>query len=131
MAGAVVAVSLRLEASSHGALGAITGKAVFETHYAAAGLPAGLTATIGWFELLLAAMVAARPFAALLLFVAVWKLASESLFIAAGAPVWEVVERAGSYAAPLALAAMLLIERQAHGLRARTRRSNRATATSR
>ena len=41
-----------------------------------------------------------------LLFVCAWKLATESLFIVAGAPVWEIVERAGSYAAPLALAAL-------------------------
>jgi hypothetical protein len=93
--------------TGHGALGAFTGKAVFATHYAAAGLPAGLTAAIGWFELGLAAVVAVRPAVPLLLFVCAWKLATESLFIAAGAPVWELVERAGSYAAPLALAMVM------------------------
>ncbi|HEX7879730.1 MAG TPA: hypothetical protein VF720_09990 [Candidatus Eisenbacteria bacterium] len=30
-------------------------------------------------------------------------MGSESLFLTAGAPVWEFVERGGSYAAPLAL----------------------------
>ncbi|MGH7713009.1 MAG: hypothetical protein ACREOG_17085, partial [Gemmatimonadaceae bacterium] len=85
--------------AGHGASGAITGKVVFAAHYAAAGLPAGLTATIGWFELVLAALIAARPFVSVLLFTCVWKLATESLFIVAGAPVWEFVERAGSYAA--------------------------------
>jgi hypothetical protein len=93
--------------AGHGALGAITGKAMFATHYAAAGLPAGLTGVIGWFELGLAAIVAAWPTVPLLLFVFGWKLATESLFVVAGAPVWEFVERAGSYAAPLALAAIL------------------------
>ena len=97
--------------AGHGALGAISGKSLFATHYAAAGLPAGLTASIGWFELGLAGAIAVRPFAAVLLFVCAWKLATESLFIAAGAPVWELVERAGSFAAPLALA--LLMQRVA------------------
>ncbi len=104
----VLQITTVLLLAGHGALGAITGKAVFATHYAAAGLPPGLTATIGWLELGLAAIIAARPVVPLLLFVCAWKLATESLFIAAGAPVWEFVERAGSYAAPLALAMIVL-----------------------
>ncbi|MEW5915284.1 MAG: hypothetical protein AB1762_02710 [Gemmatimonadota bacterium] len=107
----VLQVTTVLLLAGHGALGAITVKPMFETHYAAAGLTAGLTVAIGWFELLLAAVIAARPFVPVLLFACVWKLATESLFIAAGAPVWEFVERAGSYAAPLALASVLLIQR--------------------
>jgi hypothetical protein len=103
----VLQITTVLLLAGHGALGAITGKAVFATHYAAAGLPAGLTGAIGWFELALAALIAARPAVPLLLFVCAWKLATESLFIAAGAAVWEFVERAGSYAAPLALAVVL------------------------
>lgn len=95
----------------HGALGAITGKAMFATHYAAAGLPAGLTAGIGWFEIGLAVMVTARPAVPLLIFVGAWKLATESLFVVAGAPIWEFVERSGSYAAPLALALAILASR--------------------
>src|SRR6185503_8103803 len=90
----------------HGALGALVGKGMFATHYAAIGLPAQATAMVGWFEIALAVGVAVRPIAGLLIFVAAWKLATESLFLAAGAPIWEVVERAGSYAAPLALAAL-------------------------
>jgi hypothetical protein len=107
----VLQITTVLLLAGHGALGAITGKAMFATQYAAAGLPADLTASIGWFELVLAAAIAARPFVPLLLFTCAWKLATESLFIAAGAPVWEVVERAGSYAAPLALAVVILIRR--------------------
>ncbi len=104
----VLQITTVLLLAGHGALGAITGKAVFATHYAAAGLTPGLAATIGWFELCLAAIIAARPVVPLLLFVCVWKLATESLFVFAGAPVWEYVERAGSYAAPLALAMIVL-----------------------
>lgn len=87
----------------HGALG-LTGKALLTTHYSTIGLPPDTTMIVGWFELALAAAVAFRPLAGLLVFVAAWKLATEFLFVAAGAPIWEFVERAGSYAAPLSLA---------------------------
>jgi hypothetical protein len=93
--------------AGHGALGALTGKAMLTAHYAAIGLPASTTALVGWFELAIAAAMAWRPGTALLLFVAAWKLATESLFVVAGDPIWEFVERAGSYAAPLALAVLL------------------------
>jgi hypothetical protein len=90
----------------HGALGA-TGNAMLTGHYAAIGLPVETTAMVGWFEIALAAVVAVRPMAGLLLFVVAWKLATESLFVISGAPIWEFVERAGSYAAPLARAALV------------------------
>lgn len=95
----------------HGALGVITRKAILTSHYAAIGLPADTTIIVGWFEIALAAVVAVRPMVGLLLFVAAWKLATESLFVVAGAPIWEFLERAGSYAAPLALAAMSPVSR--------------------
>jgi hypothetical protein len=88
----------------HGTLGAVTGKAMLAAHYSTIGLAPGTAALVGWFEMGLAIVVVARPVAGLLLFVAAWKLATESLFVVAGAPAWEFVERAGSYAAPLALA---------------------------
>jgi hypothetical protein len=93
--------------AAHGALGAITGKAMFATHYAAVGLPATTTALVGWFEIALAIAVLTRPYVGLLLFIAAWKVATESLFVVAGAPIWEFVERFGSYVAPIALAALL------------------------
>jgi hypothetical protein len=92
----------------HGALGAITGKTMLTNHYAAIGLSSDATAIVGWFEILLAGVITIRPGVSLLVGIAVWKLATESLFVVAGAPIWEFVERAGSYAAPLALAALLL-----------------------
>jgi hypothetical protein len=90
----------------HGALGAWTGKAMLTGHYVAIGFSPATTAVAGWIEIAIALGVALRPMAGLLVFVAAWKLATESLFIVSGAPVWELVERAGSVAAPLALAAM-------------------------
>jgi hypothetical protein len=89
----------------HGALG-ISNTGMLTTHYASIGLPTETTVLVGWFEIALAVAVAVRPVAGLLLFVAVWKLATEFLFVTAGAPIWEFVERAGSYGAPLALAVL-------------------------
>lgn len=62
---------------------------------------------LGWLELVLAGGVALRASWPLLVFVAVWKILTEALFVTAGAPVWEWVERGGSYAAPIALAMLL------------------------
>jgi hypothetical protein len=93
----------------HGALGALTGKPLLVTHYAALGLPADAMTVIGWFEIALALVVAVRPAVGLLLFIAAWKIATESLYLAAGSPVWELVERAGSFTAPLALAALMRV----------------------
>ena len=90
----------------HAMLG-ISGKPMLIEHYAVLGLPPATTAVIGVFELALAAVVAMRPAMTLLFFVAGWKLATESLFISAGSPVWELVERAGSVAAPFALAVLI------------------------
>jgi hypothetical protein len=87
----------------HGALG-VMGKPMLVSHYAALGLPLESTVVIGWFEIALALGVAVRPMVGVLLFVTAWKLATQSLFIVAGAPIWEFVARAGSCAAPLALA---------------------------
>jgi phosphohistidine phosphatase SixA len=94
----------------HGALG-IGGKQGLMAHYAAVGFPGEVAATVtplvGWLELVLVAVLVLRPSVVLALTLAGWKLATESLWLAEGAPVWEVVERAGSYAAPLGLAVLL------------------------
>jgi hypothetical protein len=70
--------------------------------------PAGVVPAVGVFELSLAAGVLLRPSTGLLVGVSAWKLATECLFLSAGSPVWEVVERFGSYTAPLALALLLM-----------------------
>lgn len=102
----------------HGTLGAMTGKAALTAHYASIGLPASTTALVGWFEIGLAVTIAVRPAPAVLLLVAAWKLSSELLWIVSGAPIWEFVERAGGYVAPLALAALVVLNespRSEHG----------------
>ncbi len=85
---------------------------------------AALTPMLGGFELVLAAAVVAAAIVAVAGLavaglagsaiaaatmvlgagVALWKLATESLFLLAGASFWEVVERGGSYVVPLAIA---------------------------
>ena len=95
----------------HGGLAALAVNPAIGHQYGAIGLPAQAAVAGGWFEIGLAAAVAIRPHAGLLLFVAAWKVVTESLFMVSGAPIWEFVERAGSYAAPLALA-LLQKERQ-------------------
>ena len=91
----------------HGALAAITGKALFVTHYAALGLPGAVAPFVGWMEMGVAVAVLFFPIPALFIAIAVWKLATEALFPVAGAPIWEFIERAGSYAAPLGAALLL------------------------
>lgn len=73
------------------------------------------TRTAGAFEIMLGAIVATRPSVGLLLFVAAWKLGTESLFVTAGAPLWEIIERGGSYAAPIALAIVMGLRAPLHG----------------
>jgi len=58
----------------------------------------------GWFECAIGLLVFAWPGRGLLMFVFVWKLATEALRPLAGEPIWEFIERGGSYGAPLALA---------------------------
>src|SRR5687767_13051083 len=58
----------------HGALAAITGKALFATHYAALGLPSGIAPAIGYAEMVAALAVLAVPKPWLLIAIAVWKL---------------------------------------------------------
>ncbi|MDQ3949351.1 MAG: histidine phosphatase family protein [Gemmatimonadota bacterium] len=106
----ILAASVALLLLGHGALG-IGGKPELTAHYAALGLTtevaAAVTPLVGWLELGLVAILVLRPSASLALAIVGWKLATESLWLVDGAALWEVVERAGSYAAPLGLGMML------------------------
>lgn len=100
-----LAVTTALLLLGHGVL-SLQHKPELVAHYAVL-LPAHgamLAGIFGGVEVGLAVLVLWRPSVAVGLAVCGWKLATESLFLAAGAPIWEVVERGGSYAAPLALA---------------------------
>lgn len=107
----VLVATVALLLLGHGALGVIHKAGLIANYAPIAGTAAGaLTPAIGWFEVALAVLVVLLPSVPVALFIVAWKLATESLFLAAGAPIWEVVERGGSYAAPLALAIVLALQ---------------------
>lgn len=102
----VLRITTTLLLAGHGALGLLSHKVALAKHYAALGVSnsAALVPAIGAFEFFLAALVLLRPRPGLFVGICVWKFSTESLFLVAGSPFWEVIERFGSYAAPLALA---------------------------
>jgi hypothetical protein len=95
----------------HGALGLFADKRVFLTQYDSIGLtslvhdPRTLNVVVGSFEIALGIVSFAFPVAVLLVFVFGWKIATELLYVTSGArgSIFEVMERAGAYAAPVAL----------------------------
>ena len=98
--------------AGHASCGAILHKASLAHHYAVffPGSAGTVLPRVGYFEFLLAFVVLVFPLPAVLVTVGMWKLATESLFLLSGAssPMFEVIERGGSYAAPLALAAVMV-----------------------
>ena len=105
---------LRLTTASlligHGGFGVFLQKHAAWTHYfGVLGVGADVVQSmslipfVGWLEITLGLAVLARPAAGLLVFVFAWKLGTELLRLPAGEPIWEVVERGGSYGAPSAL----------------------------
>jgi hypothetical protein len=109
--GRILAWTTALLLFGHGALAAINAKPTLVSHFAMVGLPPAALAAAGWVEMIAAAVIAVRPNATLLLGVVAWKMATEALYPVSGTPIWEFVERAGSYAAPLALALILIESR--------------------
>ncbi len=104
----VLRLSLALLLIGHAGFGAFQHKPELALMYEQAGLPstlfgAPLAVAIGWFELTLALLVLVRPSRSLLVFVCVYKVASELLYPATGAYWWEFIERGGDYVAPIAL----------------------------
>jgi hypothetical protein len=93
----------------HGALGFLVRKPLLATHYASIGLNGqAVEPWVGAFEMVLSAAVLLRPGFTLLMLVAVWKVATELLSPVSGSSFWVFVEHGGSYAAPLALAFLLI-----------------------
>lgn len=107
----LVSLALRVTTAvllfGHGALGAFAQKPLLAAHYATLGLAPSVVPVIGTLEIAVAVAVLLRPSVALALIVGIWKIATESLFVVAGDPIWEFIERGGSYAAPIALAVIL------------------------
>ena len=91
--------------AGHGALGLLVRKPAYGIQYSAIGLHAPwVEPLVGGFECVLALAVLLRPEFGVLVFVVLWKLATEALAPMAGSPIWVFIEHGGSYAAPLALA---------------------------
>ena len=115
----------------HGAYGAFIHKEILAQHWASIGLGPDLLGhgrflpAIGWVEIALGALVLAKPFPALLYLVTAFKIGTEMLYPVSGLPplqpLAEFIERAGSYACPLALALMLQWRAAALRAPARTR----------
>jgi hypothetical protein len=102
----------------HGALGALHNKPALTDHYASIGLQnivvggLTLTQTIGGLEMVLALTVLVAPLPSWLLGICLWKMGTEALFMTAGSLPFEWIERAGSYAAPLALYYLMVTNRK-------------------
>ncbi|MBT2443885.1 hypothetical protein J7E93_28070 [Streptomyces sp. ISL-36] len=114
----------------HGAYGIFADKPILTQHYRSIGLtsladdPQVVSQAVGWFEIALGVFVlVAAPTTGLLLFICAWKISTEMLYVTSGAygAGFEVIERAGSYAAPLALICFLTI--LARETRAESRRA--------
>jgi hypothetical protein len=105
----VLRVSTAALLIGHGGFGAFMQKAAWIGYLGAAGIgaemveAASLVSRVGWFEIALGLLVLAWPAPGILIVVFAWKVGTELLRPVVGEPFWELVERAGSYAAPLAL----------------------------
>jgi len=109
----------------HGALAAIVAKPVLASQFAMVGLPSSAIAIAGWLEMIAAVLVVVRPSPPLLFTIMAWKMATEALYPISGTPIWEFIERAGSYAAPLALALILIDSGSSHVTAITLRRRSR------
>jgi len=107
----VLQLALAALLAGHAACAVVLQKPGLAQHYEvfAVGDPSGVMRAVGWFEVALAAAVLVFRVPALLVFACLWKLATESLFFTSGtpAPLFEIIERGGSYLVPLALAYLL------------------------
>jgi hypothetical protein len=116
----VLRISTALLLLGHGGFGLFMHKAVWARYLGAVGIGPemvqtfNLIAVVGLFEILLGVAVLLRPGTSLLVFVLAWKLGTEHLRTVVGEPIFEFIERGGSYGAPLAL---LLVTGYLAGLR--------------
>lgn len=95
--------------AGHAGFGLFMQKPILATHYSVivGEHSAAILPWMGGLELLLALLVLLRPTPALLIGVLLYKVFSELLYPITGSPLWEFIERFGSYMAPFALAIIL------------------------
>ena len=105
----ILRVGTALLLVGHGGFGVWMHKKVWLSYFAEVGISGSTVADwnlyylIGWFEIALGLAVLLKPVRPLLVFVCAYKLGTEFLRPLAGEPLWEFIERAGSYLAPVAL----------------------------
>ncbi len=89
----------------HGGFGALMHKEMLIKHFASIGIQINHSAlaVIGWYEILLGLLVIIKPARGILIWVLCWKIGTELLYPISGSLIWEFIERAGDYGAPLAL----------------------------
>jgi hypothetical protein len=117
----ILRVTICLLLLGHGGLGAFNSSSALTAHYASIGFDhvavggLGLTQLVGGFKIVVAVAVLVAPLPGLLLSIAMWKMATEALFMTSGALPFEWIERAGSYVVPLTLYSLVLTQEFRHG----------------
>ena len=105
--GSILRITTVLLLVGHGMLAITGGNAIVANHLASIGVSSTMAQALGGFEIGVACVLMVQVSPTLLVAVSGWKLGTELLFVVAGAPFWEVIERGGSYTAPLLLAVLI------------------------
>lgn len=99
----------------HGGFGAFVEKDMIVNHFASIGLPADIAFinVVGWFEIILGAVILFFPVLPLIWVALVWKTFTEFLYITEGGLLnaFEFIERWGDYGVPVAM--IMIIHYQA------------------
>ena len=108
-------ITIGLLLIGHGGFGAFVEKQMLINHFASIGLPADVAFinAVGWFEIILGAVVMLVPALSLMWFVLVWKVLTEFLYMTEGGllNVFEFIERWGDYGIPLAMILIINYQR--------------------
>lgn len=116
----VLSLALATLLAGHACCALILKKPSLAHHYEVFGVadPTGWMISAGWVEVTLAVAVLIFRRPSVVLFACAWKVATEMLFLTSGAqaPMFEVIERGGSYIVPIALGFLLLHRSSAHSL---------------
>lgn len=100
-------ITIGLLLIGHGGFGAFVEKQMLINHFASIGLPAdvALINAVGWFEIILGAVIIILPALPLIWLALVWKVLTELLYVTDGGllNIFEFIERWGDYGIPVAM----------------------------
>ncbi len=105
----ILRISISLLLIGHGGFGAFQQKQMLMNHWASVGISDWLIdphiwiVCVGWFEIILGIAILFTMHPALVIFILIYKLGTELMYVTAGDYMWEFVERWGDYGGPLAL----------------------------